>query len=525
MNEQSIKVLLVEDEPSYVAVIEMVLMDLTHPRFELHHAARLGAGIECLQKHHYDIALLDLVLPDSQGIATYMDAQAAAPGLPMIVLTGMDDQKLALQAVRQGAQDFLVKGQIEGKMLGRVIRYAIERKKSAEALRQSEEFFRLISESVTDLIAVLDCDGRRLYNSPSYAKLLRNTEDLTGTDSFEQIHPDDRALVRIAFQKAVQTGQSQRCTYRLLLAGGELRYIESQGSVIQDATGRPCKVVVVSRDITEHKEAVSVLRNALADLKRSHEELKRTQLQLIQAEKLEAISTFASGVAHEVKNPLQTVILGVDYLSNQFENDPMAAMILGDMGSAVQRADDIIKGLLEFSAYKKRDVRDENLSHIIEMSLHAVESELANNPIQLRKDLTEALPLLRLDLKTMKHVFINLFMYCIREMALEGGILKVRTYAEELKENYVLNGRSSTYFKAGEVIVVAEVEDTGSPLEEPGMARTNRSLGVVRKEPNLGITVLKKIIELYGGIIQVTSMEIGNKYTITFKATQAPKTL
>jgi PAS domain S-box-containing protein len=525
MNDQLIKLLLVEDEPSYAAVIEMVLLDLNNPRFELHHADRLAAGIEQLQNHHYDIALLDLVLPDSQGISSYINAQAAAPGLPIIVLTGMDDQKLALQAVREGAQDFLVKGQIEGKMLGRVIRYAIERKRSAEALRQSEEFFRLISESVTDLIAVLDCNGRRLYNSPSYAKLLGDPEVLTGTDSFEQIHPDDRGLVKIAFEKAVETRQSQRCTYRLLLSNGDVRYIESQGSIINDATGKPCKVVVVSRDITEHKEAVSVLRNALTDVKKSHEELKRTQLQLIQAEKLEAISTFAAGVAHEVKNPLQTVILGVDYLSNQYGNDSTAAMILDDMGSAVQRADAIIKGLLEFSAYRKRDVQDENLSQIIEMSLYAVGSELSNSPIQLRKDLTEELPLLRLDLKTLKHVFINLFMHCIRGMASEGGVLKVRTFAEVLKHNYMVNGRSSVYFKAGETIVIAEVEDTAGAVDDTMAASLNRGLTSAKREPNLGLTVLKKIIELYGGIIQVVSNDIGNKYTIVFKATNAHKAL
>jgi two-component system NtrC family sensor kinase len=253
--------------------------------------------------------------------------------------------------------------------------------------------------------------------------------------------------------------------------------------------------------------------------------LKRTQLQLIQAEKLEAISTFAAGVAHEVKNPLQTVILGVDYLSNQYENDSTATMILTDMGSAVSRADAIIKGLLEFSAYKKRDVRDENLSQIIEMSLHAVGAEIANNPIQLRKNLAEELPLLRLDLKTMKHVFINLFMYCIRGMASEGGMLAIRTYAEELKDNYTVNGRTSVYFKKGETIVVAEVEDTASPLVEAMAASQNRGLVQDKQESNLGLTVLKKIIELYGGIIQVASNEVGNKYTIVFKATSPLKTI
>src|SRR6266849_1985304 len=137
----------------------------------------------------------------------------------------------------------------------------------------------------------------------------------------------------------------------MVLKDGSVRYIESQGSAIQDERGTFSKLVVVSRDVTERMEAVTVLRQALSDLNKSHEKLKAAQLQLVQSEKLEAVSTFAAGVAHEVKNPLQTVILGVDYLSGHLPSgDATAAMVLTDMSGAVMRADGIIRGLLEFSS-------------------------------------------------------------------------------------------------------------------------------------------------------------------------------
>src|SRR5439155_7666065 len=189
-----------------------------------------------------------------------------------------------------------------------VIQYAIERKAAAEALRQSEEFFRLISENVSDLIAVLDRDGRRLYNSPSYAALLGDPKSLQGSDCFSEVHPDDRELVRKTFRQTVQTGRGSRIEYRMISSGGPVRFIESLGNAIVDEAGQTCKVVVVSRDITEHKKNVEELRDALAELSKSHEELKEAQQQLVQSEKLEAVSTFAAGVAHEVKNPLQTII-------------------------------------------------------------------------------------------------------------------------------------------------------------------------------------------------------------------------
>jgi PAS domain S-box-containing protein len=521
MNEQRLKVLLVEDEPAYADLLQVLLA--ASSSFVLSHVSRLSQMLERLAQETFDVVLLDLSLPDGGGFQTYAEVHARAPSLPIIVLTGHDDEELALQAVREGAQDYLVKGQFDGKMLTRVIRYAIERKRAEEALRQREEFFRLISENVTDLIAVIDKDGQRLYNSPSYRKLLGDPQGLQGTSSFAEIHAEDRDRVRQLFRETLASGIGLKAEYRLTGQDGSVRHIESQGSVIRDERGRPCKVVVVSRDITERKAAVEVLRDALSDLKKSHEQLKAAQLRLIQAEKLEAVSTFAAGVAHEVKNPLQTIILGVDYLSNHVAaGDESASMVLNDMGEAVQRADGIIRGLLEFSAYNKRQVKEANLNAILEHSLRAVESELCNHPIVLVKELADDLPSLRLDVKTMKHVFINLFMYSIRGLA-EGGKLIVRTYARPWPESPPGSGNAAAIFKAGDLVVTAEVEElrTSTAHEKPTEGGTT-SMANKPARGGLGFAVLKKIIELYGGGVEFTSRKAGSKYTVMFKRHQPP---
>src|SRR5205085_1825506 len=136
MNRQPTKVLLVEDESSYIELLEVVLKDCPSCQFELTAARSVEEGVTELAARNFDLVLLDLSLPDEQGLDTYTRIHAAAPATPIVVLTGMDDQNLALQAVREGAQDYLVKGQTEAKMLIRVIQYAIERKAGAEALRQ-----------------------------------------------------------------------------------------------------------------------------------------------------------------------------------------------------------------------------------------------------------------------------------------------------------------------------------------------------------------------------------------------------
>jgi PAS domain S-box-containing protein len=134
------------------------------------------------------------------------------------------------------------------------------RRRVEEALRQNQERFRQIAENVADMIAVLDLTGRRVYNNPAYRDILGDPEALRGTDSFEEVHPDDRERVRAAFAETIRTGVGQRLEYRFLLRDGSIRYIESQGSVIRHADGHVANVLVVSRDVTARRAAELQLR-------------------------------------------------------------------------------------------------------------------------------------------------------------------------------------------------------------------------------------------------------------------------
>jgi diguanylate cyclase (GGDEF)-like protein/PAS domain S-box-containing protein len=128
------------------------------------------------------------------------------------------------------------------------------RKRAEEALREQKEFFRLIAENLQGFIAVLDVDGRRVYNSPSYARLV-GERDLVGTSSFAEVHPADRERVIKAFQETVATGVGHYLEYRFLMADGGTRLLESRGGVIRDNEGRTKRVVVISHDVTERRES------------------------------------------------------------------------------------------------------------------------------------------------------------------------------------------------------------------------------------------------------------------------------
>ncbi|MEF8701045.1 MAG: PAS domain S-box protein [Candidatus Accumulibacter sp. UW20] len=139
-------------------------------------------------------------------------------------------------------------------LLGGIALDISERKRTEEALREQEKFFRLITENLRGFVAVLDVDGRRVYNSPSYARLL-GQEDPSGSSSFANIHPADRERVMKSFRETVATGIGQHLEYRFVMASGDVRLMESRGGVIKDEDGRTRRVVVVSNDVTERKEA------------------------------------------------------------------------------------------------------------------------------------------------------------------------------------------------------------------------------------------------------------------------------
>lgn len=137
MDIKQINVLLIEDNLDDAVLIQMDLSSALKFTYVVKHADRLSKGLELLKNGGIDVVLLDLELPDGQGLSTFEKVHAAAAGVPVIVLTGHDDDDLAVEAVQKGAQDYLVKGKVDGILIGRSIRYAIERQKLLTQIEQS----------------------------------------------------------------------------------------------------------------------------------------------------------------------------------------------------------------------------------------------------------------------------------------------------------------------------------------------------------------------------------------------------
>lgn len=135
MNDRPMKMLLIEDNPGDTRLIREMLTEVRNANFDLECVDRLSAGLEVLAAREIDVVLLDLFLPDCEGLETFSKAHSQAPDVPIVVLTGLDDEVLAVKAVREGAQDYIVKGQVDGNLLVRASRYAIERQRMYGVLR------------------------------------------------------------------------------------------------------------------------------------------------------------------------------------------------------------------------------------------------------------------------------------------------------------------------------------------------------------------------------------------------------
>ena len=152
MEDRHIKVLLIEDNPNDTELIRRMLAKARRAAFDLECFDRLSTGLERFDKGDIDLILLELGLPDSQGLDTFMRAYKQAPGAPIIVLTGLDNETLALKAVHEGAQDYQLKGEVSSHLLERSMLYAIERNRVQEELRRYRDHLEgMVNERTAEL--------------------------------------------------------------------------------------------------------------------------------------------------------------------------------------------------------------------------------------------------------------------------------------------------------------------------------------------------------------------------------------
>jgi two-component system cell cycle sensor histidine kinase/response regulator CckA len=349
-------------------------------------------------------------------------------------------------------------------------------------LVEREELFRLITESAADMIAVVDTNGQRVYNSPSYEKILGYTnEELNSTLPFEQIHPEDQDKVMRAASEAQRTGVGMSVEYRMCHKNGSWRTLESRASTIMK-NGRVEKLVIVNRDITERKHLEEQFR---------------------QSQKMEAVGRLSGGVAHDFNN-LLGVIIGYAEVVQEHPGDPDDLRgCIEEILKAANRAASLTRQLLAFSRQQVMDPKILDLNGIVR-DTEKMLRRLIGEDIRLTTELDASAVRIKADQGQIEQVIMNLAVNA-RDAMPEGGTLILGTSQFHMDGNFI---RRYPYpVQIGDYVLLT-VTDSGCGMDATTRARAFEPFFTTKekgKGTGLGLSTVYGVVKQSGGYIDLCS--------------------
>jgi two-component system cell cycle sensor histidine kinase/response regulator CckA len=460
-----LRVLLVEDNAVDAKFITALLRSPS-TTLECIHVTRLGKALDHLGRDHPDVVLLDLNLEDSAGYDTFYRMRQAASSAAILVLSGSDDEELAIRTVREGAQDYLVKGTFDGRLLLRSIRYAIERKRSEEALRHSEATVRAIFENSLDGIVIFEGNGICLEANAAAATLMNvPRSQLIGcrlcdfcAKGFEEVWTE------------LGLSESGRGQFWVHLKSGARRLVD----YCFKANILPGQHLAMLRDITEQQGMEEQLRDS---------------------QKMEAIGRLAGGVAHDFNN-----ILGV--ISGHAELLESNASELTERGRAekiilaTEKAASLTRQLLAFGRKQVMSLKLLNLATVLE-GLSSMVDCLMGAEVQITIQTDPLLGLVRADQSQMEQVIMNLTTNA-REAMPEGGMLAINIDTYQGSSDHA-------ELPPGEYARLS-VSDTGVGMSAEVQSRVFEPFFTTKETGSgLGLSTVYGIVKQSGGYITVQS--------------------
>lgn len=449
MSREHVKVLLIEDNAEDALILRSALAEEGDSLFEIEHATRLSVALKHLAKGGIELVLCDLNLPDSKGSNTVAEVHRQSPRVPIVVLTASDDDRLALQALQLGAQDYLVKGyvQVYPTLLRRAMRYALERKRAQDEIRSAHGKTDKLLSSIPSILIEINPDdlvthwnpiaetifsipAERVLNRPftgcgiqwEFAKILEGMERCRASDQFT-------TLDEVTFKRL--DGQTGYLGVTLIPMKGM-----SEGRA---------GVLLFGADITERKQAEA--------------ERQRLQEQLMQAQRMETIGRFAGGIAHDFNNFLQIILGFTGLIRAHHRNDQVLMNDLHEVIHAAESASDMVQQLLVFSRRRPSQPQVFEINQHIANLVRLIQ-QLVGNDVQVNLQLTGGPLLVKLDPTGLEQIIMNLGSNA-RDSMPKGGTLTISTSSVTLDAAFA---QTHSRARAGDYVRVS-VKDTGSGMQ------------------------------------------------------------
>jgi PAS domain S-box-containing protein len=464
-------------------------------------------GLRLYAANAYDVIVVDYMMPVYDGLEVIRQLAARGPLPPLIMLTAHGDEAIAVEAMKLGAGDYLVKDieagylQLLPSVIERLLeqRRLIESKRQAlEALRESEERFRKVFEDAPIGMGIIGLDFRLVKVNKSLCQMLGYSEqELTAVTFVDITHPDD---VEKDVAQAVRLFKGEIPSYQLekrfLTNNQDVVWVDLTATVLRDHTGKPVYGVGMVENISERK---------------------RGQDALLAAARLEATSTLAGGIAHHFNNLMFVVLGNVELLQMKLADQPEAMDRLGKIFQSAQRASELVRQMLAFARAGKYQPLVMNLNDTVQETLRLQARSLPTR-IQVERDLEPSLWDIEADPTQMTQIVMNLCLNAV-EAIQDGGHIAITTANVVVDDLFAARHPGLT---PGRYISLS-VADNGSGMSAETQARlfepffTTKALG-----RGLGLAAVYGIVKNHQGHIVVSSKQgRGSTFQIYLPATTA----
>lgn len=471
MSDKTIDILLIEDNHLDAISVRKFLAKAGGDEFLVNHVESLAQARDRLETSRFDVVLLDLYLPDSEGIESFKALEQMVQDTPIVILTG-DDEGSGVSAVRLGAQDYLNKQYLDPHSLSRAVRYAKERHALYRQLESRERMIRQILEQNADGLLIVASNGLTRYINPAGSKLL-------GTSA--------NGLIDRPFGHVLKPGKSKEMQLRRHDGG----VVDVEVSVVRtDWEGEPALLATL-RDMTTRKEAEA---KWLASERRNQ-----------QSQKLESLGMLSGGISHGLNNLLTAILANASMLKTDADQDSPAYNILQQIEAAATEAGDTCIALLNYTGgVRPVEIVRTRVNEMIESHRRMLEFSL-DERVKLEFEPGGSLPEIDGDPTLLSQVLMNLVANASDARRDEPPVVRIRTFLAQLTSADVIRAHWPQEVDEGEYVCL-EVEDNGCGMPEETLSKVYDPFFSTRfAGRGMGMAVVMGIVRAHNGMIAIDS--------------------